>query len=225
MIGWEIVMTKDKLLDIASDEFAKYGYDGVSMSKLALLVGINKATIYHHFKSKKSLYEEVLIRMIDEHKERTNKILVLDVSPIEKLNMFIQMTVKELVNDANMVALTLREFANFGSNIDDEFVPNIESSSEALKSILKELNIKEKFRDIDVFTVESIIIGTTSIYFSMQHSSLNVKGLKAFKDSDELIEHLSDVISESISSIIERREDDKSSSNRGAISHFQWLSE
>ena len=52
--------TKDKILEISADVFAKYGYKAVSISSLLKEIGINKSTLYYYFKSKKEIFEEVV---------------------------------------------------------------------------------------------------------------------------------------------------------------------
>lgn len=45
--------TSEKILKVAADEFARIGYDGLSMNSLVEKLEINKATVYYHFKDKK----------------------------------------------------------------------------------------------------------------------------------------------------------------------------
>lgn len=54
--------TKQKILQAAQSLFAEKGYAASSMESLAGAVNINKATIYHHFKSK----QDILIALVDE---------------------------------------------------------------------------------------------------------------------------------------------------------------
>ena len=52
--------TKEKIMRVAAKMFSERGYDKVTMREIATAVGINSASIYHHFPSKdailKSLY-------------------------------------------------------------------------------------------------------------------------------------------------------------------------
>ena len=73
-------MSKEKIIKIATQEFATYGYDGVSMNTLASKLEVNKATIYYHFKHKKSLYQDVLKSII--------KINTKEVKGFVKENLF-----------------------------------------------------------------------------------------------------------------------------------------
>ena len=57
--------TAERILDFAEDAFAERGYDATSLGEVANSVGISGPGIYKHFKSKGSLYEAVLGRLLD----------------------------------------------------------------------------------------------------------------------------------------------------------------
>lgn len=55
--------TRDVILDAAERRFAERGFAGVSVREIASDAGLkNQASLYHHFKNKKALYEAVLSR-------------------------------------------------------------------------------------------------------------------------------------------------------------------
>jgi TetR/AcrR family transcriptional regulator len=59
----EAPSTRELILDVAEREFAERGYAGVSMRKIAAGAGLkNQASLYHHFRDKRALYEAVLER-------------------------------------------------------------------------------------------------------------------------------------------------------------------
>jgi len=58
--------TRDLILDAAEARFAKSGFAGVSVREIAADVGLkNQASLYHHFKNKRALYEAVLARGVE----------------------------------------------------------------------------------------------------------------------------------------------------------------
>jgi AcrR family transcriptional regulator len=58
--------TRELILDAAERRFAERGFDGVSVREIAADAGLkNQASLYHHFKNKKALYEAVLARGLD----------------------------------------------------------------------------------------------------------------------------------------------------------------
>jgi AcrR family transcriptional regulator len=61
----ETASTRDVILDAAERRFAEHGFAGVSMREIAAEAGLkNQASLYHHFRDKKALYEAVLARGI-----------------------------------------------------------------------------------------------------------------------------------------------------------------
>jgi AcrR family transcriptional regulator len=59
----EVRSTRDVILDAAERRFAERGFAGVSVREIAGDAGLkNQASLYHHFKNKKALYEAVLER-------------------------------------------------------------------------------------------------------------------------------------------------------------------
>ena len=60
---------KDKILDACFAAFAGHGYENSSTAMLAEASGISKALLFHHFKSKKELYLQVLDRVFEHARE------------------------------------------------------------------------------------------------------------------------------------------------------------
>lgn len=57
---WDTEGTKQKILDAAVVEFAKYGPDGTTIDKIAKIAGVNKERIYNYFGAKRDLFDTVL---------------------------------------------------------------------------------------------------------------------------------------------------------------------
>jgi len=57
--------TRRRILEAAIDAFADRGYDGVSTREIARDAEVTSATVYHHFPSKFSLYQEAYHYAID----------------------------------------------------------------------------------------------------------------------------------------------------------------
>ncbi len=61
--------TKQRILDAASDCFIRYGYEKASMSDIGKIVGMNKASLYYHFKDKLALFEAFVLSRRTPHKK------------------------------------------------------------------------------------------------------------------------------------------------------------
>lgn len=58
---------RDEILKAAMSCFTAYGYSKTTMSDIGRKVGINKASLYYHFKDKLALYEAVVQNMKSAH--------------------------------------------------------------------------------------------------------------------------------------------------------------
>ena len=67
--------SKDKILEVSKKEFLKYGYQGVSLRKIAKKCKLSTGAIYGNFKNKEELFNEII------HKDLKN---ILNVFKIAK---------------------------------------------------------------------------------------------------------------------------------------------
>lgn len=58
--------TRDRILLAALELFATRSYKAASMRQIAEEVGITKASLYHHFRSKQEILEELLTPLLNE---------------------------------------------------------------------------------------------------------------------------------------------------------------
>ena len=66
----ERVNTKDQILEVALDLFSVRGYEATSISQIADVVGLRKASLYSHFANKQDILDtlvEELTREFDQH--------------------------------------------------------------------------------------------------------------------------------------------------------------
>ena len=54
---------KENILQTALRLFARDGYEAVSVSQLAGELGLTKGALYRHFKSKRDIFDQILLRM------------------------------------------------------------------------------------------------------------------------------------------------------------------
>lgn len=180
-------MTRKNILDVATEEFATLGYSGLSMNKLAEKLKINKAMIYYYFKDKRNLYDEVISSIIELNEEEKKEILNSSLEAKEKFKRYIKLYTKTINNNPNIIPLTLREMANFDLGIENNIPNSIEQELVLMKQIILQLNLKEKYKDIDFYELKAMIIGTISSYYSMQKTPLKLSNIKDFDKNDTKI--------------------------------------
>lgn len=60
----EMVETRGRILDAATEEFAAHGFAGARVDAIARSAGCNKQLIYHYFGNKSGLYEAVAMKAL-----------------------------------------------------------------------------------------------------------------------------------------------------------------
>ena len=79
---------EQSILDAAERQFAQYGFEGVSLERIAVAVGISRHSLLYYFPSKEALYRKVLDRVLDLWLECMAAISVSD-NPQEALSTYI----------------------------------------------------------------------------------------------------------------------------------------
>jgi AcrR family transcriptional regulator len=109
--------TRQKILDVARQEFGSLGLDGARVDRIARRAHVNKAMIYYHFRSKEKLYEAV----IDGHMEKVGVFFEKNVTEdtdfetfIVKVAAFYNVMIQE---NPSFVPLILREIALGGERM------------------------------------------------------------------------------------------------------------
>jgi len=79
------VSRRDELLDLAATMFAERGLRATTVRDIADSAGILSGSLYHHFKSKEQMVEEVLRDFLDWLFGRYREIVETEPNPLERL--------------------------------------------------------------------------------------------------------------------------------------------
>jgi AcrR family transcriptional regulator len=141
---------REKILEIASEQFSQYGVRAITMEDIARLAGISKKTIYQEFKDKKELVMETFSLALKEDQESLNKILQQEDGVIEHL-MFTSRMVRERLATLNpMVLLEIQKyfpevwemFNEFKQNVIVTDIVNVIEKGKTLGYFRPEINAK-----------------------------------------------------------------------------------
>jgi TetR/AcrR family transcriptional regulator len=76
--------TREKMLEVAETRFARKGYAGAHLERIAREVGVRKTALYYYFESKDALYVAVLERMLIEFDRAIAGVLESDAPMVEQ---------------------------------------------------------------------------------------------------------------------------------------------
>jgi AcrR family transcriptional regulator len=58
--------TRERLVEAGRELFGQHGYDGTSIEAILKRAGVRRGALYHHFESKKALFDAVLDRVVSD---------------------------------------------------------------------------------------------------------------------------------------------------------------
>lgn len=99
----------DRLLDVATDLFARNGFDGVSVRDITSKAKANLGAVTYHFGSKEALFHAVIDRIGATLAQRFIGIAAGDGSPLERIQAIVTMVLTERALPAP--SMILRELA------------------------------------------------------------------------------------------------------------------
>ena len=118
--------TRNKILDVAEQEFARSGFAGAHLQHIAEQVGVQKTALYYYYPSKAALYEAVLVRMLEAFDQTVSKAIDGPESPASRLERLI-----DALNDL------LSEQRNYSQILIRIFVDRVEIDGAALRPLIE----------------------------------------------------------------------------------------
>lgn len=101
--------TSARILDEANRLFARYGYEGTSLSAIASQVGIRKPSLLHHFESKQALRQAVLDRLLDHFNQVLPQILKVATTGDTRFEALVNEVILFFAQDPDRARLLYRE--------------------------------------------------------------------------------------------------------------------
>lgn len=95
---------KTEIINCAAKLFKEKGYSAVTMRDIAQALDIKAASLYNHIKSKQEILVLIVIDIAEEFTTNINKIVLSDVSTIQKLEKVIQLHIDITVRNPDALA-------------------------------------------------------------------------------------------------------------------------
>lgn len=188
---FNMLKTRDKLIDIARQLFAHKGIENTTMNDIAIAADKGRRTIYTYFKNKRDIYNAVIEAESEIVLRRLNDIADLPIPPDQKLMEFIFQRFE-----------AMKDLVRRNGSLRAGFFRDVRKVERARKSTTpKEVHILEKILqegvDSGVFRIKHV--DKTSMVMLLCMQGLDVPYIRDnFKDFDieqeKLKEYLNDFI-------------------------------
>jgi len=153
--------TQIRIIEAAIPLFARKGFEGVSVENIVKAAGINKATLYYHYKGKKELFEAVLHHEFSQLIDRLLRSIECIDDPVEQLRSYIEVM---LERKRVLVELMSREILGGAQNIPKDAFDLMHRLAGILVEIIRKGRERGIFREIDPFMILNVLVGATNNY-------------------------------------------------------------
>ena len=94
----------ERILHVAVEVFAEYGFRDATVREICSRANVNVASVNYYFRSKESLYAQVLIFSFQEANRLhpQNALLEKHLTPEQRLNLFIKNFLNKLMDDSRL---------------------------------------------------------------------------------------------------------------------------
>ncbi len=168
IVGKKSSKTACLIQEMATHIFAMQGYDGTIMDELAADIGVNKASIYYHFGSKKGLYEACMTHLFSGVADK----VIASVSPShsvwKQLEALIQAFSEAISANPDISICLMREMASGGETMPVTARQQMQRLLFCLQKILKRGEREGVFRTIQPLSLHVMIVGGLSLYVNSE---------------------------------------------------------
>jgi TetR/AcrR family transcriptional regulator len=169
--------TKDKILAVAANHFADFGFEGTRMDRIAKEASVNKASIYYNIGNKEALYAMVLNKSFEQGFGAFYNALESNLPAEKKLEAYIRHIAKALERNPVIPKIMMQEQVSQGRHMPESIAKNIVQLLDGLTAILNQGKNEGVFDVVDTVTIHFMIFGT--MLFQMTSSPIRMKK-KAF---------------------------------------------
>lgn len=110
-------LTRERILKYGTEEFARLGFGGARVDRIAERCGLSKNMLYYYFKSKEGLFIAVLERMYQALRDQQKDISVRGSDPLLALEQLIHHTFGALKENPSAIPLMNEENKHQGKYI------------------------------------------------------------------------------------------------------------
>jgi AcrR family transcriptional regulator len=100
---------KDRIYKAAKAEFAKGGFSGARVERIAARAKCNIRMVYHHYGSKEALYRSVLEQSYEDIREKERALELATLDPLEGMVRLLEFTFDHFQSHPDFVALLNNE--------------------------------------------------------------------------------------------------------------------
>ncbi|HEY7039639.1 MAG TPA: TetR/AcrR family transcriptional regulator [Methylomirabilota bacterium] len=159
--------SREALLAAGTELFAERGFDGVSVSAIALKAGVNRAMISYHFGGKRDLYRAILAATFGEIVAEVERIAA-SPAPAPQALREVMATIGETASrhHPHFCTMMLREVLTGGARLEPATLAQPLRVMGAVQRIVERGVREGRFRAVDPLLTHLSLIGSLVFFFA-----------------------------------------------------------
>lgn len=174
------------LLEKAEELFFKYGYNAVSLDRIAADAGISKMTIYNHFRSKEDLFVEVMKKNIEYHVDKIVEKINEKYHTIEKIESLYNYSMNL---SKQYPIIVFKDVIERKSIFERVAAIKLEKTLPIWRYILEDGIGKKEIRDLDVDFVSELLMNLPLAIKNLDFLTDKSKQLKLYESFFDFIKY------------------------------------
>ena len=158
--------SRQRVFDAAAAEFARCGYAGANVDRIARAARLNKAMIYYHFKSKAALYREILRDMFGAVRAAVAEVEASADSPQDKIRRYVEAIAAAAEARPHFPPIWMREIAEGGEHVDAATLGYVRDVLAALVRIIEDGKRAGRFVPMNPMVVQAGIIAPLMFFLA-----------------------------------------------------------
>ena len=181
----------DRIIKTATKEFASKGFDGANINAIAQKSGINRRSMFYYTGDKETLYNQVIVRQLNNTAKQTKIKLYEQLTPEEKIKKFID-AISKVANTSDLSLVIIRELLSGGKGLPDSIFNELAKGYNFFAEIIEEGGKTGDFEKTNEILLLTMIFATflfrNLLKPVMQMEKENKRVISAKNFETELIE-------------------------------------
>jgi len=193
------VRNQERILQAATEEFARYGLGGARVDRIAARAGANKRMLYYYYGNKEDLFLKVLEARYAHIRRAELGLHLLDLDPVQGMRRMVEFTWNYYLKHPEFLTLLNSENLHRGRHLKRS--RDVAAMHSPLIALLRNLLLRGeragKFRKgVDPVQLYISIAGLGYFYLSNRHtlSTIFERDLLAPKSKAERLKHMTELV-------------------------------
>jgi AcrR family transcriptional regulator len=131
-------LNKEHILSQAAQLFKEKGYAGATMRELAVMLGVEAASLYYHIPNKEALLKEICFWIGQEYISHIVGLNQTSYTPPEKIRHFVHLHIQTSIREIDFVSVANHEWRHLSPENLDTYIIMRKQYENALLQIIEE---------------------------------------------------------------------------------------